>query len=143
MNDVAEQTALSASGDMYDDSDYNDTPEGHDGYVMPRRHWSADIHRSSEYQALRKQFRRECALARNDDGTYGLPCWRCHGRIDYRLRWPHPHSFSLDHQLPVRSHPELALVPSNFRPAHLKCNQSEYRDDDLSDLDLGEPSEIW
>ena len=122
--------------------DYDDRPEANDGYRIPPRHWSADIHRSSEYQLLRKEFRRECALTRNDDGTYGAPCWRCHDRIDYRLRWPHPGSFSLDHATPVRQAPQLALNPSNFRPSHARCNQSEY-DDDLSDLDIGEPSELW
>jgi hypothetical protein len=126
------------------DDVYDDTPEGNDGYVIPPRHWSRDVHKTPEYQWHRKNYRRECQLTRNDDVTIGLPCWRCHQRIDYRLKWPHPGSFSLDHYHPVRTHPGLVLEPSNFRPSHLHCNQSEHQDDATEDdLDIGEASEIW
>jgi hypothetical protein len=126
---------------------YDDTPESDDTWGNPPGHWSADIHRSAEHQTLRKQFRHECAHTRNADGSYGAPCWRCPRPIDYRLEFPHPGSFSVDHYQPVQSHPELALKPANFRAFHLRCNQSRrtgsYGDDDETDLDIGEPSEIW
>ena len=42
--------------------------------------------------------------------------------IDYSIR-SGPRAFELDHCLPVSSHPELALEPSNFKPAHAVCNR--------------------
>jgi hypothetical protein len=129
---------------------YDDTPETDTAWPKPARHWSDDPHRSAQYQTLRKQFRRQCQLTRNPDGSYGLPCWRCNQLIDYRLSFPHPGSFSVDHSSPVRTHPHLALDPNNFRPAHLRHNQEAGSaggyggtDDDISELDLGEPSERW
>ena len=54
-------------------------------------------------------------------------------------------AFTVDHALPVRSHPELALSPGNFRPAHWRCNmgKSGYLDNPDDHLDTGEPSEDW
>jgi len=125
------------------DYDYDDRPEADDGYSIPRRHWSQQVHKTSQYQALRRQHRRYCALERNDDGSYGLPCWRCNQPINYQLAWPHPQSYSLDHHIPVRQSPELALALANFRPSHLRCNLSEYQDDGADEIDIGEPSETW
>lgn len=53
------------------------------------------------------------------------PCCRCGQRIDYRLEYPHPDSFSVDHYPhPLATHPWLAEEPTNLAPAHLQCNQS-------------------
>jgi hypothetical protein len=49
-------------------------------------------------------------------------CWLCGHDIDYSIR-SGPRAFELDHCLPVSSHPELALEPSNFKPAHAVCNR--------------------
>ena len=124
---------------------YDDTPESDPGYEHGRGDWRTQVHKTAEYQALRRQFREQCRQHRNPDGSYGLPCWRCHNPIDYRLRWPHPGSFSLDHAALVSQHPERALSPDNFQPAHLRCNQTRQgaTDDDADELDIGEPSEIW
>lgn len=110
----------------------------------PKPHWTADPRESSQYQALRKQFRDACRLHRNQDGTYGAPCSRCHRPINCALQYPHPLAFSLDHAEPVRSRPDLALAPANFQPAHWSCNMRKggYLDND-ADLDVGVPSEDW
>jgi 5-methylcytosine-specific restriction endonuclease McrA len=126
---------------------FDDTPETDPAYApTPRQqqHWSADPRRSSDYQALRKQFREQCRLQRNPDGSYGLACSICHRPINYTLRHPHPLAFTIDHNQPVRSRPDLALSPGNFRPAHWRCNMSKggYLDND-ADLSLGIPSEDW
>jgi hypothetical protein len=124
---------------------FDDTMETGPAFGRPRPHWSSDVHRSSEYMALRKQFREACRKHRNGDGSFGAGCHICGNPIDYRYAFPHPMSWSLAHYRPVRAAPELALSPSNFRASHLRCNQTagSHDPDDASDLDIGEPSEIW
>jgi hypothetical protein len=95
--------------------------------AFARPHWSADPRRSSEYIALRRQFREACRLVRNPDGSYGAPCSICRRPINYALTHPHPAAFSVDHIRPVRSHPELALSLGNFQPAHWRCNRNTRR----------------
>jgi 5-methylcytosine-specific restriction endonuclease McrA len=86
--------------------------------------------KSLAWAALRKQVFAEEAV-----------CWICWNPVDFhqppRTRW----APSVDHVLPVDTHPELALVRSNLRLAHYGCNsrrsargnlQSEY-----------EPSREW
>jgi 5-methylcytosine-specific restriction endonuclease McrA len=124
---------------------YDDTSEA-DGHAPKRsRHWSTQVHKSAEYIALRAQFKAECRTTRNPDGSYGLPCARCHDKIDYRLSYPHPKSFTLDHIIPASERPDLALNPGNFRPSHKICNaeRGTRHVDDEDDLDLGELSEDW
>jgi 5-methylcytosine-specific restriction endonuclease McrA len=53
-----------------------------------------------------------------------LPCWLCGQPIDYRLTWPDPASFSVDHAVPRSVDLRLAEDPANLRPAHLRCNTS-------------------
>jgi hypothetical protein len=65
----------------------------------------------------------------------------CGGAIDYRLKFPHPTSWSLDHVAPVTEKPALALNPGNFRSAHLDCNN--HRQTGAPAIELGVPSEIW
>ena len=70
------------------------------------------------------------------------PCCRCGQLIDYRLAYPHPDSFSVDHfPHPVSTHPHLAYDPGNLHAAHLVCNQAGGAK--LPPPALGEPSETW
>jgi hypothetical protein len=96
---------------------------------------------SLEYQKPREEYRYRAEHHRNPDGTTGEPCWLCLGPIDYRLKFPHPRSWSLDHAVPVKDNPALMLNASNFRSAHLDCNN--HRQTDEPRIELGEPSEVW
>jgi hypothetical protein len=96
---------------------------------------------SLEYQKPREEYRFRAQHHRNPDKTTGAPCWLCGQPIDYRLKFPHPRSWSLDHAVPVKENPALMLNASNFRTAHLDCNN--HRQSDEPPIELGEPSEIW
>jgi hypothetical protein len=127
-----------------DESVYLDTPET--APPVPKtmaRIKQADIRqlrKSHEYQALRAQFRYdEEHLWIN--GKQGAPCWLCGTDIDYRLAYPHPMCWSLDHAVAVKHAPELMLDRNNFRSSHLDCNL--LRGTDGPALDIGVPSEIW
>lgn len=50
-------------------------------------------------------------------------CYLCGEPIDAELTFPHPYSFSLDHEKPLSHRPDLALDRSNAKAAHLVCNQ--------------------
>ncbi|MFF1820376.1 HNH endonuclease [Kribbella sp. NPDC058245] len=70
------------------------------------------------------------------------PCCRCGQRIDYRLEWPDPHSFSVDHYpYPLSTHPHLAEDPANLAAAHLRCNQAAGNKAPLPGI--GTTSEHW
>jgi hypothetical protein len=109
----------------------------------PARPAAPDIRSTAMYQTLRFQFRQQCATHRNEDGSYGKPCWLCRKPISYRLRYPHKMSFSLDHAIGIRLAPERALDPRNFRPAHLHCNKSRERKLEDERCQTGVPSESW
>ncbi|MGW0939096.1 HNH endonuclease [Streptomyces sp. NPDC002666] len=51
-------------------------------------------------------------------------CWLCGGFIQVDLPDTHPMSWTLDHVLPLSTHPHLALEPTNHREAHRRCNSS-------------------
>lgn len=69
-------------------------------------------------------------------------CCRCYQVIDYRLEYPHPDSFSVDHYPhPLSTHPELAWEPTNLHAAHLVCNKSGGAGP--PSMPLGPPSEKW
>ncbi|QBP29784.1 HNH endonuclease [Mycobacterium phage Typha] len=89
---------------------------------------------SGLHKRLKADYRKDCRDRQER-------CWLCLQPIDYELAYPHPESFSLDHALPVSTHPELGNDPMNFRPAHLVCNQM--RGDEEPHIDLGTPSESW
>jgi hypothetical protein len=123
---------------------YEDTPESAPPVHTPGQLLSAEIRRirsSHQYLSAVARFRKECASHRNQDGTYGAHCWLDDQPIDYRLKGPHPLSFSLDHAIPLRERADLILDPGNFRPSHLDCNCRRGTDEPA--LDLGEPSEVW
>lgn len=123
---------------------YEDTPESAPVVRTPAQLGAAEIRRirsSHQYQDAVARFRFECEHHRNEDGTTGARCWLDGDPIDYRLRSPHPLSWSCDHAIPVKERPDLMLDPNNFRPSHLDCNCRRGTDEPA--LDLGEPSEVW
>ena len=123
---------------------YDDTPESEPRIKsqLPSNGKAVRKLRSSkEYQNVREQYLFRAQHHRNPDGTTGECCWLCGQPIDYRLKFPHPRSWSLDHIIPVKENPALMLNSSNFRSAHLDCNN--HRQSDAPAIDLGTPSEIW
>lgn len=62
-------------------------------------------------------YRRKAAALK----AQGHPCWLCGEPIDYRLRWPHPMSFSADHVVALANGGELL---GELRAAHLAHNSS-------------------
>lgn len=103
------------------------------------------IRRSSQYQTQRDEFRKQCRKMSMPlpDGTPsdGLPCWLCNRAIDYKLKHPHPESWSLDHAKTVKEAPQLIMDIGNWRASHLDCNQRRGTDEPF--IDIGEPSEEW
>jgi hypothetical protein len=127
---------------IYDD--YSDTPETAPKIqsALPSKKAAVRKLRSSlEYQNVREQYRSRAKAHHNSDGTKGEPCWLCGEAIDYRLKFPHPRSWSLDHAIPVKDNPALLLNSSVFRSSHLDCNV--HRSTGEPPIELGEPSEVW
>jgi 5-methylcytosine-specific restriction endonuclease McrA len=98
------------------------------------------LRKTHAYTKAREQYLAQAFAHRNPDGSTGAYCWLCGEAIDYRLRSPHPRSWTLDHAVTVNENPALMLNSSNFRSAHRNCNE---RRGGGSPIDLGEPSEIW
>ena len=120
----------------------DDTPEGAPVRTSGRR--SVDlktIRHSHEYKQLKVSFRFECEHKRNPDGSVGAPCWLCGEDIDYRLRAPHPFSWSMDHVITAQEAPHLMLDKGNVAAAHLDCNLRRGTSEPA--LHLGVPSEVW
>jgi 5-methylcytosine-specific restriction endonuclease McrA len=123
---------------------YNDTPETAPKTPSTITTNAANIRAlrsSSNYQKARDQYRQRAKTHHNKDHTIGAHCWICNEPINYQLKHPHPRSWSLDHAIPIKDNPKLFLNTSNFRSAHLDCN--EHRGTDAPRIELGEPSEIW
>lgn len=57
---------------------------------------------------------KDVRMARGDD------CYLCGGRINYKLRFPHPMSPSLDHVIPISAGGAHSL--ENAAMAHMECN---------------------
>ena len=70
-----------------------------------------------------------------------LPCYICGQPIDYLATKGEPLSFTADHVLPVASHPDRALDPTNLRAAHHRCNTR--RQDGPVKPDIGGASRPW
>ena len=85
------------------------------------------------YKADKATFREQCRET-------NAPCWLCGNPINYTLDYPHPESWSLDHEHTVSAHPELAEDPANYRPSHLDCNRQRGT---TTPTGLGHPSERW
>lgn len=116
--------------------DFDDTPESE----RPETRRAIDGPLRRTYVVFRDRFRRSCSAAR-------AICWICDQPIDYSLKHGDPWAFELDHALPVETHPELALDPSNFKPSHSRCNKrralAEGPSGDDGVPDTGIASEIW
>lgn len=112
-------------------------PQVYDKAVMDR------IRESSPYKAARKRFREQCAKMPHPLGIngHGAPCHICNQPIDYRLVWPHPECWSLDHFKTVKEAPHLIMDLGNWRASHLDCNQRRGTEDVA--IDIGTPSEQW
>ena len=83
--------------------------------------YGRDPRRSPEWRRLARQcYERDRAL--------GAECANCRGAcgpIRYEEGYSKgPWSYEADHRIPVESHPELALDPSNVQPSHKRCNRS-------------------
>ena len=65
----------------------------------------------------------------------------CSEPINYSLTYPHPKSWSLEHTVSVKEHPELLMDRGNWASAHFDCN-SVKGTEELT-LDTGVPSESW
>lgn len=128
----------------------DDTPETDDSIEWVRRPVNTRTIRSThEYKTGREQYRIECQVRRQPDGTKGDPCVICvdqgindgHERINYSLQYPHPYSWSLEHPISVKEHPELLMERNNWASAHFACNSMKGPDELIADT--GEPSEEW
>ena len=78
---------------------------------------------------------------RHDGQAAATPCAICDQPIDYRLRYPHPQSCSVQHLVARSVRPDLTWDPTNWGPAHLDCNKAA--GDGTSDLNLGLTSDDW
>jgi 5-methylcytosine-specific restriction endonuclease McrA len=96
---------------------------------------------STDYKKAREAHLYRAKHHRNPDGTTGEPCWLCGEPIDYRLKFPHPRSWSLDHAIPISNNPALMLNPANFRSSHNDCNN--HRQSGEPPFQRGIPSEDW
>lgn len=102
------------------------------------------IRKSSPYKMQTERFKKQCSQKRNSDGTRGARCALCGNDINYRIKAPHPDSFSVDHIVPVKLRPDLIMDLNNWQPAHRGCNSAKGDDDDpLAPGSLGVPSEDW
>jgi hypothetical protein len=121
---------------------YSDVPETDASIKWVRRPVNTRTIRSSqEYKAGREQYRAQCAVHRNPDGSVGAPCVIDGEPIDYSLQYPHPLSWSLEHIVSVKDRPELLMDRNNWASAHFGCNSMKGPDELVPDT--GEPSEDW
>jgi hypothetical protein len=125
--------------------EYADTPETAPvvarGKSAIRATEAKALRRSPQFKRMKSEFRAACSRKRWPDGGVGEPCWLCGDKIDYRLDYPHPYSWSLDHAITVKENPGLVMDPLNFRSSHLDCNIGRGTDDPK--MDIGTPSETW
>ena len=120
----------------------DDTPETDDSIHWVRRPVNTRTIRSDHrYKTMREQYRLECAVRRQPDGTKGDPCVICGEPVDYALQYPHPFSWTLEHLIPVKDRPELLLDKNNWGSAHHGCNSMRGPEELVADT--GEPSELW
>jgi len=98
-----------------------------------------DPRNTYQWKKLKKQFRDRCRRS-------NALCHLCVARgdmvrapIEYGAPPLSPWSFEPDHIDPVETHPHKALLESNLKPSHSRCNRQR-RDDLLSEID---PSRVW
>lgn len=69
-----------------------------------------------------KRLRKQCY---ERDKAANAECWIGHHPINYNAKPSStPDSYEPDHYYPVATHPELALMPENVRPACKACNRA-------------------
>lgn len=83
---------------------------------------------------LGREFKTQC---QENNAT----CWLCHQPIDYTAPPQTPNAFEPDHAIPRDTAPELALDPTNLRPAHCSCNRSRGKRD--IPLPIGPQTRTW
>jgi hypothetical protein len=127
------------------EADLNDTPETAPAIARTttsiNKAKAREMRDSPVFKKLKSEFREQGARFRHPDGRIGADCWICNSAIDFKLAYPHPMSWSLDHAITVKERPELLCDPLNFRHSHLDCNL--VRGTDEPGIDIGEPSEVW
>ena len=86
-----------------------------------------------------RKLRKQCFQR---DKANNNPCWICGGKIDYSAKPSStPDSWEPDHRFSVKSHPELAEVPENVLPSHMRCNRA--KGDRAGISNLGTRSREW
>lgn len=86
-----------------------------------------------------KRLRKQCF---ERDKAANAKCWIGNHPINYNVEPSStPDSYEPDHYYPVATHPELALVPENVRPACKSCNRSRGTKAGLNNL--GNKSRDW
>lgn len=70
----------------------------------------------------------------------GSPCVICLQPIDYQLPSTDPGGVSVEHIKARSTHPHLIWDPTNWAPAHLRCNQAKGVEPARPSA---EPSEAW
>ena len=68
-------------------------------------------------------------------------CWLCGQAIDYDAPKGHPDAFTVDHKLPLSTHPHLAEVYGNLDAAHDACNKG--RGNGMPKAGLGDAAGQW
>lgn len=59
------------------------------------------------------------------DRAKGAACHVCNQPIRYDLKPSSaPDAYEPDHLRDVKTHPELALLPENVAPSHMRCNRA-------------------
>lgn len=117
------------------------TKDGHRAFVMP----GGDTSLSEAYEArdkwndaagkkLKAWYTEKCR-------EQNLPCWLCGQKIKYDDPPQTRDAFEPDHFHPRKTHPELAIDPSNLRPAHSSCNRSRGAGQPFAGV--GRTSEDW
>ena len=76
------------------------------------------------------------------DKAKNAACWIGNHPIDYEAKPSStPDSYEPDHYFPVATHPELALVPDNIRPACKRCNRARRSKAGINEL--GQRTREW
>ena len=72
-----------------------------------------------------KEWRKLSRQCYERDKAINAQCWIGKHAINYNVKPSStPDSYEPDHYFPVATHPELALVPENIRPACKACNRA-------------------
>jgi 5-methylcytosine-specific restriction endonuclease McrA len=86
-------------------------------------------------------YRRDREQARLGWRRRRRPCHLCGGVIDYDAPATDPQHFQLDHIKSRKKFPELEHDPTNWAPAHARCNKHKQEGDAAPGIGL--TSEPW